>query len=107
MVFGQGYAAADDVVAHELTHAVTQYTSGLYYYMQSGAINESLSDIFGEFVDLTNGRGTDSAAVRWKMGEDLPSGALRDMKDPPSMGAYPDRMTSINYFCGNKDNGGV
>ena len=106
MVFGQGFAAADDVVAHELTHAVTQYTSGLFYYMQSGAINESLSDIFGEFVDLTNGRGTDSDAVRWKMGEDLAGGAIRDMKDPPSMGD-PDRMTSINYFCGNYDNGGV
>ena len=111
MVFGQGYAAADDVVAHELTHAVTQYTSGLFYYMQSGAINESLSDIFGEFVDLTNGRGTDSAAVLWKMGEDLAGGAIRDMKDPPSMSTsfrpYPDRMTSGNYFCGNSDNGGV
>ncbi len=111
MVFGQGYAAADDVVGHELTHGVTQYTSGLFYYMQSGAISESLSDIFGEFVDLTNGRGTDTAALRWKMGEDLPGGAVRDMKDPPSMstmfGPYPDRMTSGNFFCGSSDNGGV
>ena len=112
MMLGQGYAAADDVVAHELTHGVTQYTSGLFYYMQSGAINESLSDIFGEFVDLTNGRGTDSAAVRWKIGEDLPGGAARDMKDPPSIstsfGPYPDRMTSSNYFCGNGgDSGGI
>ena len=52
----------DDVVGHELTHGVTQYESGLFYYYQSGAINESLSDVFGELIDLTNGSGNDSAA---------------------------------------------
>ena len=36
MVYGAGYASADDVVAHELTHAVTQYTANLFYYGQSG-----------------------------------------------------------------------
>ena len=55
--------AADDVVGHELTHGVTEFSSHLFYYYQSGAINESLSDVFGEFVDLTNGAGTDTAAV--------------------------------------------
>ena len=41
MVYGNGFAAADDVVAHELTHGVTQYASGLVYSNQSGALNES------------------------------------------------------------------
>ena len=50
----------DDVVAHEWTHAYTEYTHGLIYAWQSGALNESYSDIFGEAVDLTNGRQTDS-----------------------------------------------
>ncbi len=74
MVYGEGFPLADDVVAHELTHAVTERTAGLYYYMQSGALNESFSDIFGETVDLQNGRGTDTAGVRWLIGEDLPAG---------------------------------
>ena len=57
MGFGDGVALADDVVAHEITHGVTQHTANLYYYKQSGALNESFSDIFGETVDLTNGAG--------------------------------------------------
>jgi Zn-dependent metalloprotease len=82
-VFGSGYASADDVVAHEYTHGVTSYESKLYYYYQSGAINESLSDVWGEFVDLTNGAGVDTSNVRWEMGESLPGGAGRSMSDPP------------------------
>jgi hypothetical protein len=50
----------DDVVAHEWGHAYTEYTHGLIYQWQSGALNESYSDIFGEAVDLTNGRGSDA-----------------------------------------------
>ncbi|GAA1773026.1 M4 family metallopeptidase [Luedemannella helvata] len=53
MVFGDGYASADDVVGHELVHGVTQYTSNLLYYYQSGAINESISDVLGELFDLS------------------------------------------------------
>jgi bacillolysin len=114
MVYGQGWAA-DDIVGHELTHGVTEFTSDLYYYYQSGAINESFSDVFGEFLDLTNGAGTDTTAVRWKIGEDLPpsTGVLRDMKDPTLFGD-PDRMTSPNYTADfensngqESDNGGV
>ena len=96
MVYGQGFAAADDVVGHELTHGVTQFESNLLPWYQSGAIGESLSDVFGEFVDLTNGKGDDSAAVRWQIGEDLPGGAIRNMADPPAIGD-PDRMTSPLY----------
>jgi len=47
---------SDDVVAHEWGHAYTEYTSGLIYQWQSGALNESYSDVWGETVDLINGR---------------------------------------------------
>ena len=53
MVYGSGYSSALDVVAHELTHGVTDYESDLFYFMQSGAINESFSDIWGELTELT------------------------------------------------------
>lgn len=50
----------DDVTAHEWTHAYTEYTDGLIYQWQPGALNEAYSDIFGETVDKINGRGLDS-----------------------------------------------
>ncbi len=106
MLFGAGYPAADDVVAHELTHAVTERESNLIYWGESGAMNEALSDIFGEFVDLTNSGGTDTVAVRWKIGEDLPGGALRSMSDPTLFGD-PDRRFSANWYTGGEDNRGV
>ncbi len=107
MAYGAGFSAADDVVGHELTHGVTEFSSDLFYYYQSGAINESFSDVWGEFIDQTNGSGTDTAAVKWKMGEDIPSiGAIRDMKDPTVFGD-PDRIGSPNYWCGESDAGGV
>ena len=60
--FWYGYAVAvctgvmtDDVIGHELTHGVTQYTSGLIYQNQPGQMNEAMSDIFGETIDLFNG----------------------------------------------------
>ena len=108
MVFGDGFAAADDVVGHELTHGVTERESALFYYMQSGAINESFSDIWGEFIDQSNGLGKDGVDWNWKLGEDLPSstGVIRNMKNPP---AYkdPDSMLSTYYYCKSGDNGGV
>ena len=52
----------DDTVAHEWTHAYTQYTHGLIYAWQPGALNESYSDIFGEIVDTVNGPNTPDAA---------------------------------------------
>jgi Zn-dependent metalloprotease len=107
MVYCTGLVV-DDVVAHELTHGVTQNTSNLFYYYQSGAINESLSDLWGEFVDLTNTSGTDDAASRWLMGEDatILGGAIRSMSDPTLYGD-PDKMSSANYWTGSADNGGV
>jgi Zn-dependent metalloprotease len=107
MVYCTGLVV-DDVVAHELTHGVTQNTSNLFYYYQSGAINESLSDLWGEFVDLTNTSGTDDAASRWLMGEDatILGGAIRSMSDPAHYGD-PDKMSSANYWTAPEDNGGV
>jgi Zn-dependent metalloprotease len=57
-VYGDGFTS-DDVVAHEWTHAYTAFTHGLIYAWQPGALNEAYSDIFGEVIDLTNGRGLD------------------------------------------------
>jgi bacillolysin len=109
MAYGQGFAAADDVVGHELTHGVTEFESGLFYYYQSGAINESFSDVWGEFVDLTYNTATDNdtAAVRWQLGEDVPGfGTIRNMQNPPAFND-PDRITSPNYVTGPVDSGGV
>ncbi|MDQ3175869.1 MAG: hypothetical protein M3Q91_19510, partial [Acidobacteriota bacterium] len=50
----------DDVTGHEWTHAYTDYTHNLIYAWQPGALNEAYSDIYGETVDLINGRGTDT-----------------------------------------------
>jgi Zn-dependent metalloprotease len=109
MVYGDGFgfARADDVVGHELTHGVTEYESNLFYYYQSGAINESLSDVFGEFIDQWNGRGTDTPAVKWLMGEDVTGlGAIRNMANPPAFND-PDRMLSALYHFATSDGGGV
>ncbi len=116
MVYGDGYGfpLADDVVAHELTHGVTQYESNLFYYYQSGAINESFSDVWGEFVDLTNYEGNDDPGVRWLAGEDISGlGAVRDMENPPAF-LDPDKMTSTYYnslsgdsWSSSFDSGGV
>ena len=54
MYYGAGFAGADDVVGHEMTHGVIDQNSELFYWGQSGAINESLADIMGEIVDHRN-----------------------------------------------------
>jgi MYXO-CTERM domain-containing protein len=112
----------DDVVSHEWTHAYTQYTHGLIYSYQSGALNESYSDIFGETVDLLNGEdgtGGDNNAEpypngqRWLVGEDIDGGTggvqellLRDMCDPDRLGS-PGSMKSDSFTCSADDQGGV
>jgi bacillolysin len=109
MVYGDGYgfALADDVVAHELTHGVTQNESNLFYFYQSGAINESFSDLWGEFYDQTNSLGNDSPGVAWQMGEDVSGlGAIRDLREPPLFD-QPDKMSSTFYTQDIFDNGGV
>ncbi len=111
----------DDIVAHEWGHAYTEHTHGLIYFYQSGALNESYSDIFGEIVDLNNGvdspvGGSNNAepfpaGQRWIIGEDLVGPAqnsllTRDMWDPERLGS-PAKVSSASYVCGTGDNGGV
>lgn len=110
MYYGTGWPNADDVVGHELTHGVTERTSHLLYLYQSGAINESMSDIFGELTDLTDNADGAGLQVPWTIGEDAPLDyfPLRNMADP-RLTFQPDRMTSDFYdkdvfFT---DNGGV
>lgn len=106
MFYGADFAVADDVVGHEMTHGVIDQYSELFYWGQSGAMNESIADIMGEIVDHRFGADDDS---QWKLSEDLPIGAIRDMKDPTSMGD-PDRMTSDLWFADTAtygDGGGV
>lgn len=106
MVFGAGFASADDVVSHELTHGVIQNTANLTYSYEAGAINESMADVFGEFEDLGNGVGTDTSTSRWLLGEDLPIGAIRDMKTP-ERGSQPSSYKGQYWATGSSDNGGV
>lgn len=122
MYYGSGFANADDVVAHELTHGVTQYNNNLYYFFQSGAINESLSDIFGEYIDQWDAdkyarHGTDGPSVDWLIGEDIPGypSGFRNMAAPhlSDQGAQPERMgdplwdVETNTYGPNFDSGGV
>lgn len=65
-----------DVVAHEITHGVTQYTADLVYELESGALNESFSDIFGTVVEF-NALGS---AASWVIG--LRTFSLRNMSNP-------------------------
>ena len=94
-VFGPGFATKD-VVSHEWTHAVTQYTADLVYSYQSGALNESMSDIFGAMVDRDD----------WSMGEDTPIGAIRSLQDPTLYGD-PGKVSDSQFYCGHDDEGGV
>jgi bacillolysin len=105
-VFEGGMAQADDVVAHEFTHGFIDHTAGLFNYYQSGAIAESIADVFGEFMDQTNGNGTDTDAVKWQFGEDSSRGTFRSFNNPPDFG-QPDHMTSSLYSTSAADNGGI
>jgi Zn-dependent metalloprotease len=113
MVYGDGYPAADDVAAHEITHAVIEHTADFFYYMQSGALSESYADAFGEAVDLINGSGNDDTAMRWLLGEDRPCGdstpgacASRSMMDPNLFGD-PASMNDWRFTCEDPgDDGG-
>lgn len=103
---------ADDVVGHEFTHCVTMDESDLTYSGESGAINESLSDMWGEWIDQTNGDGNDLPVAKWFLGEDVidpiyGNGAIRYMKDPgyfnnPSIyeGEYWDEDSDVHSRSG-------
>ena len=100
------FAGALDVVAHELTHGVTQYTSNLQYQGETGALNESFSDMMAtgaEFFFQPTGDGPLHAD--YLAGEDVVTpGGVRSLQNPVSHGD-PDHY-SIRY-TGDGDNGGV
>ncbi|WP_344074073.1 M4 family metallopeptidase [Streptomyces crystallinus] len=124
MVFGDGdgelfldFTIPVDVIGHELTHGVTQYTANLEYFGQSGALNESLSDVFGSLIkQYALGQSADQAD--WLigaglLGPEIHGEALRSMKAPgtayddPRLGKDPQPATMEDYVRTSRDNGGV
>ena len=96
-------AGALDVAAHEFTHGVVQATANLRYIDESGALNESFSDIFGVMVDRDD----------WTLGEDIvkdlsykPNGFLRSMREPEK-GDQPSHYSNLVFIGTDIDNGGV
>lgn len=89
-----------DIVAHEFTHGLTGTTAGLVYAYESGALNESFSDIFGTAVEHY-ALGDD---FLWLLG--IPHDAFRNMANPNSYG-HPDTYLGRNWVTGTQDNGGV
>ncbi len=100
---------APDVVAHEMTHGVTEFSAGLHYSYESGALNESFSDIFGEIAEAYS-RGNND----WIMGADFTVRAgkngLRNMSNPNDasmLTRQPDTYLGDFWYTGPGDNGGV
>ncbi|QDW30231.1 peptidase M4 family protein [Arthrobacter sp. KBS0702] len=124
MVFGDGdgqvfnrFTASLSVIGHELAHGVTQYSAGLAYRNQAGALNESLSDVFGALVEQYV-RQQSAAEASWLIGEGLFTGqvqgtALRSMKAPGTaydddvLGKDPQPDSMDGYVHTSADNGGV
>jgi len=124
MVFGDGdgeifldFTIPIDVMAHELTHGVTQYTANLEYFGQSGALNESMSDVFGSLVKQ-HALGQSADEADWLIGagllaERVTGVALRSLKAPGTaydddvLGKDPQPGTMDDYVRTSRDNGGV
>jgi hypothetical protein len=124
MVFGDGdgvvfgrFTASLDVIGHELAHGVTQYTSGLVYRGQPGALNEHVSDVFGVLV-VQRERGQHADEADWLVGADLllpgVNGiALRSMREPgtayddPRLGRDPQPAHMDDFVVTTADYGGV
>ncbi|MFG3494044.1 M4 family metallopeptidase [Streptomyces sp. NPDC047928] len=124
MVFGDGdgqvfrdFTIPVDVIGHELAHGVTQYTANLAYFSQPGALNESMSDVFGSLVkQYALGQTADQAD--WLIGaglltDEVQGVALRSMKAPGTaydddvLGKDPQPATMDDYVQTGSDNGGV
>ena len=111
------FTIALDVIGHELTHGVTQFEANLAYWDQSGALNESLSDVFGSLVKQYQRKQTASQAD-WIIGEGLFTPnvngvGIRSMKAPgtayndPVLGKDPQPAHMKDYVRTIEDNGGV
>ena len=93
-----------DICGHEVSHGVVEYTSNLVYSYESGAMNESLADIFGESIE-----GFASGTNDWLMGDDIGingSGAIRSLSNPNAFND-PDTYKGQYWVTGSSDNGGV
>jgi Zn-dependent metalloprotease len=124
MVFGDGdgeifgdFTASIDVTGHELSHGVTQYTAELVYEGQSGALNESLSDVFGSLAKQHH-LGQTAADADWLIGAGIfrpgvSGAALRSMKAPgtayddPRLGRDPQPAHMSSFVETEDDHGGV
>ncbi|MFI0571588.1 M4 family metallopeptidase [Streptomyces tendae] len=124
MVFGDGdgkifldFTIALDVIGHELSHGVTQHTANLTYYGQPGALNESVSDVFGSLIKQYS-LGQTAAEADWLIGAGLlaprvTGEALRSMKAPGTaydddvLGRDPQPATMDDFVRTGRDNGGV
>lgn len=118
MIYGQrdnggslrSYALALDIVAHEIFHGITDSRARLEYAGESGALNESLSDLFGIIVSNTRGpRRRRPDLWNWEMGEDLiQTGGtpLRDLSQPGRFG-QPEHMDDYRDLPPTQDHGGV
>jgi bacillolysin len=117
MVYGDGdgrrytyLAGALDVVGHEMSHGVTQFSSNLVYQDEPGALNEAFSDIMGasiEFFFQPIGSGPDKAD--WLMGEDVTissPGYIRSLSNPNAVGD-PDHYSLRRFIGTDTDDGGV
>jgi Zn-dependent metalloprotease len=124
MVFGDGdgevferFTASLSVIGHELAHGVTQHSAALAYRNQAGALNESMSDVFGALVEQYVKNQT-TAEASWLIGEGLftaevEGDALRSMKAPGTaydddvLGKDPQPDSMDSYVRTSADNGGV
>jgi Zn-dependent metalloprotease len=117
MVFGDGkrfarFTKSLDVIGHELTHGVTEREAGLQYLNQSGALNESVSDVFGSLVKQYK-LGQEADQADWLIGADLvkpgfPGKALRSMPEPGTAFTGDNQPAHMNdYVQTVSDNGGV
>ncbi|MBL4592557.1 MAG: M4 family metallopeptidase [Flavobacteriales bacterium] len=110
MTYGDGdgstYTALTslDVGGHEITHGVTEYTADLVYQNESGALNESFSDVFAAAIEFY----ADPANADWFIGEDfdVAGNGFRSMSDPNASGD-PDTYLGNNWEFTAIDNGGV
>lgn len=93
-----------DIVGHEITHGLTSHTADLVYEYESGALNESFSDIFGTAIDFY----TNPTTANYLIGEqaNIYNIPFRSMEDPQSYG-MPDTYMGNYWHIGSADNGGV
>ncbi|HYK91988.1 MAG TPA: M4 family metallopeptidase [Acidobacteriota bacterium] len=124
MVYGDGdgeiftpFTKATDVIGHELTHGVNQYSAALQYQGQPGALSESFADVFGSLVKQYQ-RGETAEDADWLVGEGLflpgiNARGIRSMKEPgtayddPLLGKDPQPGHMNSYVVTEEDNGGV